>query len=119
MKLREIKELLEADVLCGEEGLDDEAGSAFASDFMSDLLAFAGDQKVLLTGMINPQVVRSAEMVDMKCIVFVRGKVPGEDVLGLARECGMVVLASKMLMYTACGVLYSNGLRSDKCPTSF
>ena len=110
MKLKEIKDLLAADVLCGEELLDTEVESAFASDFMSDILAFSREEKVLITGMINPQVIRTAEMVDMICIIFVRGKVPTEDIIELARESGMVVMASKQLMYTACGILYSNNL---------
>lgn len=110
MKLRDIQELLEAQVLCGEEQLDRDVNAAFASDFMSDILAFSEGQEVLLTGMINPQVIRTAEMVDMNVIIFVRGKVPGKDMLELATESGMVVMATKKLMYTSCGLLYSKGL---------
>ena len=110
MKLKEIKELLDAEVLCGEDKMDEEAGSAFASDFMSDILALADSQKVLITGMLNPQVIRTAEMVDMNCIVFVRGKRPGPDIVALADESDMVIMSSKKLMYTACGILYEHGL---------
>ena len=85
MELFEIRDILNATVLCGEEYLDREVRSACASDFMSDVLAYVKDQAVLLTGMVNPQVVRTAEMMDMKCIIFVRGKMPGEDILELAR----------------------------------
>ena len=88
MDLYEIRDILSATVLCGEEGLGREVHSACASDFMSDVLAYVKDQAVLLTGMVNPQVVRTAEMMDMKCIVFVRGKVPGKDILSLAEEIG-------------------------------
>ena len=116
MTIKEIRQLLQADVLCGEDRLEEEANSVFASDFMSDILAFSDEQRVLITGMINPQVIRTAEMVDMDIIIFVRGKVPGKDIVELAEESGMVVMASKYLMYTACGILYSNGLRSDVCP---
>lgn len=77
---------------------------------MSDVLAFVKDQAVLLTGLVNPQVVRTAEMMDMVCIVFVRGKMPDADMLELAKESGMVVMTCDKRMYEACGILYKNGL---------
>ena len=98
-------------MLCGEEHLDREVRSACASDFMSDVLAYVKDQAVLLTGMVNPQVVRTAEMMDMHCIVFVRGKKIDPNVVALARQKEITVLASPYRMVTACGLLYSNGLR--------
>ena len=110
MYLYEIKEALNARVLSGEEHLDREVKSACASDFMSDVLAYVKDQSLLITGMVNPQVVRTAEMMDMKCIIFVRGKVPGEDILELARERDIVVMTSEKPMFIACGLLYSRGL---------
>ena len=110
MYLYEIKEALNARVLSGEEHLDREVKSACASDFMSDVLAYVKDQSLLITGMVNPQVVRTAEMMDMKCIIFVRGKVPGEDILELARERDIVVMSSAIRMFIACGRLYSRGL---------
>ena len=73
MKISDIKTLLDAEVLCGEELLDTEVFSACCSDMMSDVLAYVKDQGVLLTGLVNPQVVRTAEMMDMVCVVFVRG----------------------------------------------
>ncbi len=78
---------------------------------MSDVLAFVKNQALLLTGLVNPQVVRTADMVEMKCIVFVRGKVPGPDILSLAEERDIVVMTCPKRMYEACGLLYSNGLR--------
>lgn len=110
MKIRRIKELLDAKVLCGEENLDNEVYSACGSDMMSDVLAFVKDQAVLLTGLVNPQVIRTAEMMDMKCIVFVRSKMPTADMIELAKESGIVLLASKLRMYEACGKLYAGGL---------
>lgn len=110
MYLYEIRDILDAQVLCGEDLLDTQVLSACGSDFMSDVLAFVKDQAVLLTGMINPQVVRTADMMDMKCIVFVRGKQPDESILELARDRGFVVLATKLPMYPACGLLYTHGL---------
>lgn len=113
MTLREIKEILNGKVLTGEEYLDREVKSACASDFMSDVLAYVKDQGVLLTGMVNPQVVRTAEMMDMKCIVFVRGKVPDAPIVELARERDIVVMASEERMFIACGLLYAKGLAGE------
>ena len=110
MKICTIVELLDAKVLCGEENLDGTVNSACGCDMMSDVLAFVKEQAVLITGLCNPQVVRTAIMMDMRCIVFVRGKMPPEDVIELAKEAGIVVLASNERMYTACGKLYVNGL---------
>lgn len=111
MMLSEIKEILNADVLWGAEHLDREVQSACGSDFMSDVLAFVKNQALLLTGLVNPQVVRTADMVEMKCIVFVRGKVPGEDIVKLAGERDIVVMTCPKRMYEACGLLYYHGLR--------
>ena len=110
MKIKEIVDLLDAEVLCGEELLDGEVYSAFGCDMMSDVLAFVQEQGVLITGLCNPQVVRTAEMMDMRCIVFVRGKIPPAGVIDLARESGIAVLSTKEIMFVTCGKLYSNGL---------
>lgn len=110
MKISTIADLLEAKVLCGEENLENEVHSACGSDMMSDVLAFVKDQAVLLTGLINLQVVRTAEMMDMRCIVFVRGKNPPAEVIAAAEDAGIVVLATMERMYPACGKLYATGL---------
>lgn len=111
MKIRDIMIATDAEVLSGESQLDLEVNSACASDMMSDVLAFVKEQAVLVTGLVNPQVVRTAEMMDMQCIVFVRGKKPDAETLALAKKKGLVVLASKQRMYTACGRLYNMGLQ--------
>ncbi|MEE1010446.1 MAG: DRTGG domain-containing protein [Acutalibacteraceae bacterium] len=113
MTINTIKELLGAEVLCGGESLDKEIHSACGSDMMSDVLAYVKDQAVLMTGLVNAQVIRTAEMMDMHCIVFVRSKKPSPDMLELAQESGMVVLTTPKRMYEACGILYSNGLRGN------
>ena len=110
MKISEIQTLLNADVVCGENMLDNEVYSACGSDMMSDVLAYVKDQAVLLTGLGNPQVVRTAEMMDMVCIVFVRSKCPTEEMVTLAKEHGMVLLKTSKRMYEACGKLYASGL---------
>ncbi len=115
MKISKIKELLEAEVLSGEDLIEGEVHSACGCDMMSDVLAFVKDQAVLLTGLCNPQVVRTATMMDMRCIVFVRGKRPSDDVVELARDSGIAVLATDMRMYPACGILYQNGLHAGEC----
>ena len=110
MKISSIKELLNANVVCGEENLDREVFSACGSDMMSDVLAYVKDQAVLLTGLVNSQVIRTAEMMDMMCVVFVRSKQPTEEMIELAEESNMVVLTTDMRLYEACGKLYVNGL---------
>lgn len=115
MKVNKIKEILDARVLCCDELLDTEVQSACGSDMMSDVLAFVKDQSILLTGLMNPQTVRTAMMMDMKCIVFVRGKTPDDAVVALAEENGIVILATEYRMYTACGLLYAAGLYAEGC----
>lgn len=110
MKLSEVKEILNARVLTGEEKLDCEVNSACGSDLMSDVLAFVKDRALLLTGLINPQVVRTAEMMDISAIVFVRGKMPEDSVIALAEAKDMVIFSTDYPLYVACGKLYSNGL---------
>ena len=114
MKISTLKELLEADVLCGEESLDKDVHSACGSDMMSDVLAFVKDQAVLMTGLVNLQVIRTAEMMDMICIVFVRAKRPTPEMIEAAKESGIVLLATQKRMYESCGILYTNGLTGAK-----
>lgn len=116
MKICTIKELLNAEIVCGEEHMNREVCSACGSDMMSDVLAYVKDQAVLLTGLVNTQVVRTAEMMDMVCIVFVRSKAPTEEMIELARENNMVLLKTAKRMYEACGKLYSNGLVGNGAP---
>ena len=111
MKIYEIQSLLGAKLLCGEENLQNDVYSACCSDMMSDVLAYVKDQGVLLTGLINPQVIRTASMMDMVCIVFVRDKSPTDEMVELARECGIAVMCSSLRAYEACGLLYQAGLQ--------
>ena len=110
MKISTIKELLGANTLACEENLGKHVYSACGCDLMSDVLAYVKDQAVLLTGLVNPQVIRTAVMLDMVCIVFVRSKEPTEEMLELAKESGIVLMSTDKTMYTACGILYTNGL---------
>ena len=114
MKISTMKDLLEAKVLCCEENVGKHVYSACGCDLMSDVLAYVKDQAVLLTGLVNPQVIRTAVMMDMICIVFVRSKSPSEEMLELAKESGIVVMTTDKRLYEACGLLYTNGLVGNK-----
>lgn len=113
MNVQDIERILDAKVLCGEEFLLREVHTACGSDMMSDVLAYVKEQSVLLTGLVNSQVVRTAEMMDMVCVVFVRGKMPNEMMVELARERSIVMMSTKHRMFTACGLLYENGLKGE------
>lgn len=110
MKIETIRELLDAKVECGEELLGNQVYSAFGSDMMSEVLAFVNDQPLLLTGLVNSQVIRTAEMMDIGCIVFVRSKRPTQEMIELAKDSGIVMLSTTKRMFESCGILYGNGL---------
>jgi predicted transcriptional regulator len=110
MTLKEIKELLQAEVITGEDRLDLEINFAGGSDLMSDVLAFGKPGILLLTGLSNSQSVRTANIIDAKAIVYVRGKKPDKMGIELAREKGIPLLSTKFMMYTTCGLLFSHGL---------
>lgn len=114
MKISDIQNFLKAEVLCCEEKLGGEVYSACGCDLMSDVLAYVKDQAVLLTGLVNPQVIRTAVMMDMVCIVFVRSKIPSEEMLSLAKDSGIVIMTTDKRLYEACGLLYTNGLDGNK-----
>ena len=111
MTIGDMVQILHAKVLRGEEKLDQPVYTACCSDLMSDVLAFVNEKTVLITGLTNPHVVRTADMLDLKCLVFARGKVPSDDILEAADEQGLVVITTRETAFTACGLLYSNGLR--------
>ncbi len=110
MDLTKIIELLDAEVFCGGDNLDQTVISGCGSDLMSDVLAFSKERSVLLTGLVNNHSIRTAEMMDMPCIVFVRGKKPTDDIIETAKELGIVLLGTNHTSYTSCGILFTNGL---------
>src|SRR5690554_5253297 len=111
MNLRKIQQLLGAEVLWGEEILDRiEPYCACGSDLMSDVLAFTKEKTLLLTGLTNSQVIRTAEMIDLSGIIFVRGKRPSQEVIAMGKERNFPLLLTKLPLYETCGVLYSAGL---------
>ena len=111
MKISDVARLINAKVYCCSDFMEKEVHSACGCDMMSDVLAYVKDQSVLLTGLVNPQVIRTAEMMDIVCIAFVRGKMPTEQIIELAKERGIVLMSTEMRLYPACGTLYINGLR--------
>jgi len=114
MKISEIASILSAKVLTRDVDLEHEVFSACGSDMMSDVLAFVKDQAVLLTGLNNPQVIRTAEMMDMVCVVFVRGKTPDTSIVDMANEKDIAVLTTQRTLYDACGLLYKHGLGEEE-----
>ena len=115
MKLSKVQELLDAKVYTREELVEKmEVAEACGSDLMSDVLAFVKEQGMLLTGLQNLQAVRTAEMMDMEAIVFVRGKEPSEEMIEEAESKDIVLLSTELPMFTACGILYANGLIGGK-----
>ncbi|MCD7922143.1 MAG: hypothetical protein LUG27_06865 [Clostridiales bacterium] len=106
MTIGKVAELLDADVLTESADLGREIETICGSDMMSDVLAFIKRNALLLTGLTNPQVIRTAEMLDIICIAFIRGKKPTAEMIEMAQDCGIVILQSTSPMYEACGKLY-------------
>jgi len=110
MKLNQVMEILDAKVYTDIPYDDIEIIAACGADLMSDALAFGENKGLLLTGLNNPQCVRTAEMMDIHCVVLVRGKEPDTGLVSLAAEKGIVIMKTDYSMYTSCGLLYQAGL---------
>ncbi len=108
LKIEEIIKILDASVLAGAGQLEEEVTSACSADMMSDVLAFSKDHSALLTGLCNTQVIRTAEMMDIGCIIIVRGKKPTDEMIAMAKERSIVLLSTPLLMFSASGLLYQN-----------
>ena len=111
MTVREITEILDARIYVGEDQMDLDLQAACGADLMSDVMAFVKEKVVLLTGLMNPQALRTADLLDIKVVVFVRGKRPTADLIEMARDLGMILLTTKYSMFLACGRLYEAGLK--------
>lgn len=112
MDLGKIIKDINCTVLTGSVDEKKQFNKACGSDLMSDVLAnIKDDSTLLLTGLCNQQVIRTAEMIDLNLIVFVRGKRPTEDVIRLAEENNITLLATTISMFDACGILYQRGMR--------
>ena len=116
MTIRDLMNLLDAQLLCGEARLDTPVVSACCSDLMSDVLAFVTEKTVLLTGLTNMHAIRTAEILDLKCVIFARGKMPADDILARADEIGLVVLLSRHTMFTSAGLYMKAGCGGPRSP---
>ena len=114
MLVKDILKTADAELIYGEEFLNTDIHAVCSSDLMSDVLAFVKDQAMLLTGLVNPQVIRTAEVMDMKAVMFVRGKKPSDEMLNLAKEFSIVIMSTSETMYVTSGKLYANGLVPPK-----
>lgn len=110
MTLREVKEILEAEIFVGHNQLGMEVKTAFGADLMSDVLAFAKAGSLLLTGLTNPQVVRTSDVLDIAAIIIVRGKRPLPETIQLAEELQIPLLSTKYILFETAGRLYTKGI---------
>ncbi len=110
MTLAEIRDALDAEVLCGEDRLGLDIRSACGSDLMSDVLTCTRPRWLLLTALVNPQVVRTAEMAELAAVCFVRGKEPEQKTVSLAAEKGIPLLRTGLCMFDSCVRLHDRGL---------
>jgi predicted transcriptional regulator len=110
LKLSEVKNILNADVIVGEEHMDLEVKTAFGADLMSDVLAFAKAGSLLLTGLTNSQVIRTANILDIAAIILVRGKKPSTETINLAKELKIPLLTTKYILFETAGRLYAKGI---------
>lgn len=110
MKLGQMAQILEAEVICGHDKLDMDIPAAVASDLMSDLLAYAERDRVLISGLCTVHTVMTAQILDLSAIIFVRSKTPTEEMIQKATEDGIALLRTNYTMYFACGELFKNGL---------
>ncbi|MDQ7782264.1 MAG: hypothetical protein RDU20_05275 [Desulfomonilaceae bacterium] len=110
MTIREVIEVLSGQILVDNHELDNDVPMGGAADLMSDVLAFGTEGMVLMTGLTNPQTVRTAEMAGIEVVVFVRDKTPPPETIALARDLGITLIRTGYTMYEACGRLYNAGL---------
>jgi predicted transcriptional regulator len=113
MTVAEAVKIAEGQFFTGEDKADGiEVSSACGADLMSDVMAFVKDRVLLLTGLVNPQVIRTAELLDIRCIIFVRGKSPSRDMIDMAEEAEIILGGTKLPMFLACGKIYEAGLKT-------
>jgi predicted transcriptional regulator len=110
LKLREVKEILDADIVVGKEKMDIEVSTAFGADLMSDVMAFAKAGSLLLTGLTNAQIIKTAATRNIAAIILVRGKEPSTEAIEMARELQIPILTTKYILFETAGILYSKGI---------
>jgi len=112
MTIGDIRGILEALVLTTKAEMDRDIGRAYCADLMSDVLAFSVTHSLLITGLTNAQVIRTADVADIKAIVFVQGKRPDTETIAMAESKNIPLLATGLSMFDVCGRLYEKGMRS-------
>ena len=112
MTIAEAVKILDGQFFWGQEKAELEIASACGADLMSDVMAFVKERVLLLTGLVNPQVIRTAELLDIRCIIFVRGKTPSRDMIEMAEQAEIILGGTKLSMFLACGKLYEAGLKT-------
>ncbi|ADL13319.1 DRTGG domain-containing protein [Acetohalobium arabaticum] len=113
MELKDVKEITESEIIIGEDNLDLEITTACGADLMSDVLAFTVEKTLLLTGLTKLQVIRTADLIDLSAIIFVRGKQPSDEAVKLAQETEIPLLYTDYTLYESCGRLYQAGLGAE------
>ncbi len=112
MTLGEIRAIIEALVLTNRADMNREIGRAYCADLMSDVLAFSVTHSLLITGLTNAQVIRTADVADFRAVVFVQGKRPDIETIAMAESKNIPLLVTRLSMFDTCGMLYEKGLRS-------
>lgn len=112
MQITELVKIIDGKVLTDGSLAGRSVAGAMGADLMSDVLASIQPETALLTGLCNPQVVRTAQIADIRVIVFVRGKQPAQETIELANEEDIPLITTQLGLFEACGLLYSAGLTS-------
>ena len=113
MTVAEAIKILDGQFFCGEDKGDTEIASVCGADLMSDVMAFVKDKVMLFTGLVNPQVIRTAELLDIHCVIFVRGKNPTREMVEMAEQSDIILGGTKLSMFVACGKIYEAGLTNS------
>jgi hypothetical protein len=111
MKIEKVVELLDGKIICGHHRISDQISNAFSSDLMSDVLTLDAENILLITGLANVQIIRTAEVAEIHYLVIVRNKKVSNDIVELAKKLNMVLIESPFSMFKASGILYTHGLK--------
>jgi predicted transcriptional regulator len=115
MRLGEIRNILDAEVICGEQFLDREIDAAFACDLISEMLSSASSHVLLITSLTNPHVMHTAEVIDALGVIFVAGRKPSEELISTVRTDGSIpILLTSLPLFECCGLLFTHGIQGDK-----
>jgi len=111
VKLHDLRDILQCEVLTEGDDLTVEVQNVVASDGMSEILAFAKSKELMITGLTNIQAIRTADIAGVSAVIFCRGKRPDTRVIEFAKKKKIPILATKMVMFDICAILYNKGLK--------